>query len=209
MTDPLATEPTVAEPSAPGRRRLALIGGGLALVAGIGGWVLTAAHARGQIETVMGVPTCTGTEVRWVNRDGQASPQMTLNGEMECSVDITVRNTGRIPVTIDELSWPILGPEGGPGVEALYLNGGQYLPRTGGIDADFPVDVGLEGESYTVFQLRLAFRPDGCTPEGVLWIQDTPALSVSGLGLSGETAGGQILTFRGTTASSCDANFQK
>lgn len=205
VTSAGSTAAAPADGSRRGRGRLAwLLAAAVLVVAAFVGWHLVAAKACGEIDAGFAVPVdCTGTTVtdRRLSQDiGRPVPVIAPYRGMRCTVRVRVVNNSWLPVRIRSVSFPILGPEGGSGIQAT---GAGQRPHE--VDAVFTIDrVVASGESMQA-SYGLRFRPGGCDSPGATgWIDTAPDLDVSALGLSGHRDGDAVLAWQGTPDSSCD-----
>ena len=175
-------------------KRIVLV---LFLVAGAAAaWVALATFARGETEvTWSGAPECTGTRLRGT---AEASAEITMLPGMRCEVPVEVRNTGWLPVTVDSLTVPLVGPHGGSAVMLEDAEG----------DVDAIIDMGRDldrGETVEVV-LTLVFRDDGCSSEGsITAVGGFPTATVSAFGWGTSLASPEAVAFVGSAASSCDS----
>lgn len=180
---------------------------GLFLVAALllAAWFGLAAAQRGRVTVAwQGEPSCTGTDVVRGRIQDQPVRAMRLVPGMSCQVSVRVVNEGWMPVRVEQVRLPFMGPGGGAAVRVRRLDGERPDRSVDRIDATFPREVGLRPTETDDLVLRFTFRPRGCTAQGLFSVNDFPTVTVSALGLSGERTAEDRAVFRGTRWSVCD-----
>lgn len=201
------------------------IGGGLvvaAVVVAAGfSWGRPALAARDRshvrVSTEPAPLACTGTTVEErtmsepvFGEDEPLLPVALVTADMRCTYTFEISNGGSRSVRLQRLSFPVLGPEAGPAIEAVSLEGpgthGSMAPRRtsfpySAVDADFDLGIDLAPKAAVTYRLVVVQRPDGCTPKGGgTSFPDIPHLAVRSFGVDGEvTAPGPGIGFLNTT----------
>lgn len=156
-----------------------------------------------EVRTVQ-APRCTGTTIERRSPRTGAGPRSTilLSPRMACHLELDVVNTGRLPVHLDDLVLPLMGPDGGAAVRVKAVRVGERLPLQGGIAAVAALDRWLAAEEALRVEVDYVFRPRGCTEAGgILWVP-TAQLEPSLL-LRSTVVQGESIHFEGTSSSSC------
>lgn len=185
-----------------------------AVVLAVAGWFALSAQRAGDVHILLppGAFSCDGTRVGVatvpaIPGDDLAAPVASITEGMRCTLDIRIENRSSSDVTIHQVFLPVLGPEGGPGVRAVGLDGVALEPREGEVDAifDFEHPYPILAGSAAVLTTLLESRPDGCTPnEGTISFPDQPTVTVSVLRRPHDRSFvGTGFGFRGTELTEC------
>lgn len=197
------------------RRARAVAGATLAVVAlAVAGWFVLSAQRAGDIHVLLPPDafSCDGTRVGVttvpaIPGDDLAAPVASITEGMRCTLDIRIENRSSSDVTVQQVFLPVLGPQGGPGVRAVGLDGVALEPREGEVDAifDFEQPYPILAGSAAVFTTLLEWRPDGCTSKGgTISFPDQPTVTVSVLRrLHDRSFVGTGFGFRGTDLTQC------
>lgn len=122
--------------------------------------------------------SCEGTEVVAYQPEidgGPTIPVAAIEPGMRCTYTFWVWNRGSVTVRLERVTFPVLGPAGGPAVEAIGLEPYNIVPgqteTTGGftsapVDAAFDLDIDLPPDAPVELRLHVVHRPDGCTSGG-------------------------------------------
>ncbi|WP_162602282.1 hypothetical protein [Nocardioides daejeonensis] len=177
---------------------------GVLVLALVGGWWFGGGRALGAVtvETVAS-PDCSGTRVVRAPWDGQRVQAVELRRTMDCTLALRIRNDSWVPVTLDELRLPLMGPDAGAAVrvETVQIDGTEERPLPRGVAAVFPLDRRLGRDSTLDVTVRYTYRPDGCTALGVLQV---PAARVpTGFLLRSRAVQAEPVHFAGTTETNC------
>ena len=136
-----------------------------------------------------------------------ATPAVQARAGMHCTLHFHVFNDGTANVLLQNAVVPLLGPEGGAGIEAVELSPLAAKPRAGEIDAILSLDdYPLDADSGIKFEVVLTFRRDGCTPVGSdVHVSDAPVVSGTAGGDTLDAAFvGPAYALRGSRDSTCD-----
>lgn len=175
----------------------------------VGGRWAYSAHARSQVEVVVGEQpmSCSPAD------DG--SPGMTPGGkalvraDMSCELAFQVVNHGRTTVHVDQITLPLFGPGSANAVQAGTIEPGASRMRPndpatlGGppSDAVFPIDRDVPAGEAVDFRVSIVHHPSGCAVAGG-WMsfERVPWVTVESLGLRSVRRGaGPELTFLSQT----------
>ncbi len=147
--------------------------------------------------------SCTGTTIEQ-QRLAPEQPRVAailLEPEMSCRLNLQIVNTGRLPVSLDKLVLPLMGPDGGAGVRADSVWIDEEVAVFGEVAAEVILDRWLSADETIEVEIRYGFRAKGCTAKGVLWV---PAAQLEpSLLLRSAVVQADRIYFGGTTASSC------
>jgi hypothetical protein len=155
--------------------------------------------------------TCTDTDVR-VDSLEDDSPYLHLvdvTPEMSCRFRLLVTNNTGHDVTVESITWQVMGPLGGTSVEATRLNpiiigSGTPTPEPGDVDAIWDRRDVLEPSDTTTYEFTIEYRREGCASEGATLIPNLPTLEVRTWFLSTSVGGGPgLLGFVEHDDSSC------
>ena len=199
------------------RRRARVVAGACVVAIGLvaAGWLVLSARQASAVHVLLpaGALSCDGTtvdlgDVSSVVGDEIATPLAQITEDMRCRLDVRIENRSSADAAIQQLSLPVLGPEGGPGVEAVALDGAAIEPREGEVDAvfDFEPAWTIPAGSAETFGLLFETKPDGCTGERMtIAFLEQPTLAVSVLGRAHERSVlGTGFGFRGSSTTDCD-----
>ncbi len=184
-------------------RRVWLVGLAVVVLAGLW-WVVGGRTVEGVEVRVLNEPHCTGTDVtaRRSPIDDTLVPVVSLEPGMECRLNLELRNDSWLPVKLHDLMLPLMGPDAGAAVRVKTVWTDDQMPIYGGVAARVPLDRWLSSDESMQVEIVYAYRHDGCTALGTLWV---PAAQV-GTSLLGRSATLQPTTkvwFAGTSASTC------
>lgn len=153
---------------------------------------------------------CGGARVRTVqvNRFDSdfAVPAAEIRKGMRCGLSYHVINTADDAVVLDETVVPLMGPNGGAGVEAVMLSplGSEPKPADDA-DAIFSMDeYQLQPGEAEEFEVVFEHRPDGCTSlRSNIHFSDAPIVTADDGNIEASHFG-PAYAFIGTPDSSCD-----
>jgi hypothetical protein len=154
--------------------------------------------------------TCTDTDVR-VDSLEDDSPYLHLvdvTPQMSCRFRLLVTNNTGHDVTVESITWQVLGPLGGTSVEATRLNpitGPEPpTPAPGEVDAIWDRRDGIPASGTMTYEFTINYRPEGCDVEGATLIPNMPVVHVRTWFLSTSIGGGPgLIGFVGHDGPSC------
>ncbi len=141
--------------------------------------------------------TCTGTDVR-VDTLDDTDPQylhlVDVTPDMSCRFRLMVtNNTGHV-VTVESITWQVMGPLGGTSMEATRLNpitGPEPpTPAPEEVDAIWDRRDGIPASGTMTYEFTIEYRPEGCDIEGATAIPNMPMVHVRTWFLSTNIGGG-------------------
>ncbi|SKB08416.1 hypothetical protein [Aeromicrobium choanae] len=145
--------------------------------------------------------------------EGDPSPEvyLWLDHRLDCSLHTEVSNGARMPIKVERLEWPLLGPEGGMGPHLSAPARSGLHPATdpdgSGLDALLDTDghAVIEPRAWREFSIRARFK-DGCNSPGSFgFVARSPVATVRVLGWRHTLhAIGQGVGFAGTAETDCD-----
>jgi hypothetical protein len=188
-------------------RHTALVVIGLAIVAALVAWPITAEASRESITTYADARpvTCVGVPARVVDHGDNYLSSIPLSKAIDCLVRLHVHNSGLMPVSIDAASFPNLGPDSriafvdsADGVATSGAQGDAFMgvarlaDRELGPGEDFVLEMHIVRARTTCQNgLGITISPGG-------W----PVLTVTSLGIPGDRdTPRRLVEFTSTTSS--------
>lgn len=147
-------------------------------------------------------PVCTGTTVeRRRAPGGKTVSAIRLTPDMSCRLNLEVANNGSLPVFLDTLVLPLMGPAGGAAVQVDKVWIDEEVPVFGQVAGEVTIDRRLDSDEKIEVEIQYGFRQKGCTAAGLFWVpaaQTEPSLL-----LRSTVTQADPIYFAGTSASAC------
>ena len=164
-------------------------------------WPLYANSQANQVSVAWaGRPSCIGTTVGYERLSAYDPRLLTIGGRpgMHCTIAVAIGNHGSRAITVDRVIAPYAGPGARDVVRAAAVDGVSPRRRpTESLDAVYVVHRVIEpGQTGTV-RVALAFRPDGCSADGVFTVRGWPQVRMRVWGKTRSRAALNALHIRG------------